>query len=105
MDEAIWWECAFGVGAHLVSVRIWCRITLVRMILSALPVEIVHAIYVYLETYDVKNLRKTSRFFGEVGAEHLVRETNLVITEWSIARVEALSLHPLVSKGVKAINL
>ena len=78
---------------------------MVVMMLSALPTEIIHAIYTYLETRDVQNLRQTSRTFGEVGLEYLVSEIDLFITEESVARVEALSLHPVVSKTVKAINI
>ena len=73
--------------------------------LSALPIEIMHAIYEYLETRDVKNLRQTSRTVGEVGLEYLVRKIYLFITEESIARVEALSLHPVISKRINAIKL
>ncbi|MCJ1330130.1 hypothetical protein MMC10_006812 [Thelotrema lepadinum] len=73
--------------------------------LPDIPIEIMHAIYTHLETCDVKNFRQTSRIFGEIGLEHLIRQTDMVVAEASIARLEALSLHPVVSKRVKAINL
>ena len=88
------------------------------MILSALPTEILHAIHIYLELEGVKSLRKVSRVFGDVGVEYLFRDSvggrpstgpggavNLVIAECSVARVGAISLHPVLSRNIKSLNL
>ena len=79
-------------------IRLTAFLLIAIMAFLGLPVGVIHAICVYLEVDAVKNLRKVNRLFGEIGAEHLVRETDPVLTEQSTSHVENLSLHPLSAK-------
>ena len=40
-----------------------------------------------------------------IGIEYLANEINVVVAHWSMARLEALSMHPILSKNVKSIDI
>ena len=70
--------------------------------MNRLPVEILREIFQSLDVPSIKNCRLMNTLLADVGAEYLIPEAHLIFTKSSFQRLKEISLHPILSKHVKA---
>ncbi|MCJ1327453.1 hypothetical protein MMC10_004122, partial [Thelotrema lepadinum] len=68
------------------------------------PNEILHEVYSYLESEDVKTLRLTNKVLAELGISHLPHTVTTFMSKWCTTRLTKLSLHPLLRRNVKTVR-
>lgn len=75
------------------------------MSLLSCPNEILHSICALLEPENVMNFRFAGKVCADIGIEYMAHKVKVVATHWSMARVEALSLHPILNRNVQDIDI
>ena len=59
----------------------------------------------FRQVRDIKNTRLVCRRFAAISSQLLVRIVRVDLTEPSLARLEEISRHPVISKGVRAVKI
>ncbi|KAJ8130393.1 hypothetical protein O1611_g3236 [Lasiodiplodia mahajangana] len=67
--------------------------------------ELHYELYVFKHENIIKNIRLTCRRFYETSSHLLIRVIRVHLTRASLAHLDEVSHHPLISKGVRAIKL
>ncbi|MCJ1351838.1 MAG: hypothetical protein MMC33_001822 [Icmadophila ericetorum] len=69
-----------------------------------LPPELLHMICDQLDTGSVLNFRLVCQVWAAIGVEHIIPEISVQLHPKSLARLEAVSQHPVLSRYVYFLN-
>lgn len=71
--------------------------------MDCLPLELLHTVCRHLPTADVGDFRLVSKTFAVVGIQYLLPEVHVMFHSHSLARIEAISKHPVLRQYVTSI--
>ena len=74
--------------------------------LQTLPNEILHMICACLdEQEDIPYFRLVSQRFTSIGLEHLIPKGNFYLRRASLARLETIATHPVLSSNLREVTI
>ncbi|KAI1291274.1 hypothetical protein F5Y03DRAFT_377090 [Xylaria venustula] len=68
------------------------------------PPELVYLVCSFLSVKDILNFRLVNKFFADVGAAYMLPEVTFYLHDKDLDRLEAISLHPILSKHVVSLT-
>lgn len=72
--------------------------------INSLPSETLIHVFLYLAVVDKKSFRLVSKRFASIGENNLITTVQIYLSPQALARLEAISKHPTISKHVTAIS-